>query len=153
MRAWIMAALAASAVVTAGVLAGPAAQAQQAERQAFNRLAPSLAPTAPPLSCQANKMYSCGPAGCDVEDHPTGLPVQLDLKTAEGKGYLCTFTYCRSFTLMGWRGRPKATGLVWSSQSGSTPPGDRIPVYDYALTIAEDWSGFTLAAPGNGQRL
>lgn len=146
-RAWIMAGLLASAVL----LSAPTAEAQQGRGgHAYTRLAPATTPGAPPLSCQATKMYSCGPLGCTVEDHPEGLPVQLDLKTAEGKGYLCTYTYCRSFTLMGWRGRPAATGLVWSSQSGSTPPEDRIPAYDYLLTIADDWRGFTLATPGGG---
>jgi hypothetical protein len=133
------------------VLLAAVAQAQSQRRpQAFDRLAPVSTPSAPPLTCKANKMYACGASGCDVEDHPNGLPVEFELKTAEGKGYLCTYTYCRSFTLMGWRGRPKATGLVWSSQSGSTPPADRTPEYDYTLTIAEDWRSFTLAAPGNG---
>lgn len=132
-----------------GLIAVAEAQTRRAP-QAFDRLTPVVTPGAPALSCQANKLYACGVNGCDVEDHPTGLPVQIDLKTAEGKGYLCTYTYCRSFTWMGWKDRAPLTGLLWSSQSGSTPPYDRKPTYDYTLTIAEGWGSFTLAAEGNG---
>jgi hypothetical protein len=130
------------------VVAGSHAAAQTQQR--FDRLTVVRALDGPPLSCKANKMYSCSAAGCETEDHPTGLPVEFEMKTAEGKGYLCTYTYCRSFTLMGWRGRPAASGLVWSSSSGSTPPADSRPAYDYTLSLAEDWGSFTLAAAGNG---
>jgi hypothetical protein len=141
MRAWVFSGL------IAAVLAAPALGQSG---QPFARLAPATQAGAPPVSCQATKLFSCGEKGCEVEDHPTGLPVQFELKGAEGKGYLCTYTYCRSFTLMGWRGRPKGTGLTWSSASGSTPPLDKTPDYDFHLTMAEDWKSFTLAGIGNG---
>lgn len=132
----------------AGLLLAGQALAQAAP--AHTRLSPATQAGAPPVACKANKMFSCGPSGCEVEDHPSGLPVEFDLKGAEGQGYLCTYTYCRSFTLMGWRGRPKGTGLTWSSASGSTPPLDKTPEYDFHLTMAEDWKSFTLAGIGNG---
>ncbi len=148
MKLWaIAAAFAALAAQPALAQKRPAKPAQQS----YTSLVSALTPGAPPLSCQANKMFTCGPSGCEVEDHPTGLPVQFELKGADAKGYLCTYTYCRSFTLMGWRGRPKGTGLTWSSASGSTPPNDKIPDYDFTLTMAEDWKSFTLASIGNGQ--
>jgi hypothetical protein len=148
MKIWAIAAMcAALAVQPALAQKRPAKPAPQS----YTSLTPAITKDAPPVSCQANKMFSCGATGCDVEDHPTGLPVQFELKGADAKGYLCTYTYCRSFTLMGWRGRPKGTGLIWSSASGSTPPNDKIPDYDFTLTMAEDWKSFTLASIGNGQ--
>lgn len=141
------------AVVVAGVLAAvvlaPTGDAQT--RQSHTRLVPAVTPGAPPLSCKASRAFSCDAAGCETTMEGDGVHVQLDLKTAEGKGYLCTFSYCRSFTLMGWRDRPKATGLVWSSASGSVPPLDRQPIYDFTLSVAENWQSFSLVGTADGK--
>lgn len=143
-------------VVRLGLLAGlmlmgftVAGDAQTQQR--YDRLAIATTPGAGPVQCQATKMFSCGAQGCETDDFPDGLPVQMELKTAEGKGYLCTFSYCRSFTLMGWRGRPRASGLTWSSATGSTPPGDKIPGYDFTLTLADNGESFTLVGVGDGK--
>jgi hypothetical protein len=145
MRNFLMAGLVVALCFTS---AAPLAFAQSGP--AYNRLAPVNTPAAPSLSCQATKLFQCGASGCEVEDHPTGLPVQITLNTARGRGEVCTYTFCSSFTLMGWRGRPQATGLVWAAQSGSNPPADRTPSYSYVLSISEDWQTFTLTSPGNG---
>lgn len=142
----------ASLTVAAALIAasGFAGVGDAQTRQSHTRLTVAATPGAPPLSCQANKLITCGSSGCEVEEHPSGLPVHIDLKTATGRGYLCTYTYCRSFTLMGWRDRARGVGLTWSSASGSTPPYDKTPTYDYILTVADDAKSFSLISAGNG---
>ena len=98
-------------------------------------LAPAVAETAP-LSCVAAYQNSCERRQCRSEA-VTGA-VRLTIDPASGRGELCTYTYCRAFVLIRYRGQNTSdvvSGLVVSAKRGSVPPRSREPEVDMLLSV------------------
>ncbi|MDH3232522.1 MAG: hypothetical protein OEQ29_03280 [Alphaproteobacteria bacterium] len=98
-------------------------------------LTPSIAGAAP-LSCVAAYQTTCEQRVCRTEA-VTGA-VRLTLDPARGRGELCTYSYCRAFVLIRYRGDNTSdvvSGLVVSAKRGSVPPRSREPEVDMLLTV------------------
>ncbi len=108
-----------------------------------------------PLACRADRTLDCGLQTCAADAEAGDLPVELSLNPATGRGELCTYTYCRGFTLLRAPGAPKSlprwSGFTLSQRSGSTGPGSDQPIIDYQLSVAPDGSAFVLVNVDDGR--
>jgi len=107
------------------------------------------------LSCQATHNVGCEGGVCSstAEDN---IHVTVSVALAAGTGNICTYTYCRDFSLTPAPGETveeavgRWTGFTLSQSRGSTEEHIGRPTIDYQLSISEDRTRFFLGGANNG---
>ena len=105
------------------------------------------------IACRAERDLFCDLKGC-ASDAGDGFYVTVSYDPAANGGDLCTFTYCRDFTLLRLPGsstKPEdgLLGATRSSASGSMEEQQNTPALDYLLWIAPDHTRFVLFGQGD----
>ncbi len=113
---------------------------------------PAAAAPANLIGCQAKRDLFCDLEGCKSTASDL-IYVNLSYDIAKNEGDLCTFTYCRTFTLLLLPGSSESRkdgllGAVRSHAAGSTEELKDKPALDYLLWIAPDQKKFVLFGQG-----
>ncbi|HRP09860.1 MAG TPA: hypothetical protein PLK37_02385 [Terricaulis sp.] len=116
----------------------------------------SPAPPEDEITCQATHQISCSGDGACASEASDTIYVNFRYSPTTLSGDLCTYTYCRGYTLLpqptaAGQASPPHTGFTLSDRAGSTEDDEGVPLVDFQLSLNAARTQFVLVNVEDGR--